>query len=147
MVVYLAFLFKLILFKEPWVNVWTYSLQQYRTDILMLSFQKANFTPFASLYYYLSGEEPFDSGFQNIVGNIVLFLPYGVLLGWPMEKKQFKKAFHIMLLTSLGFEMIQFILAYGILDVDDVLLNVFGGSIGFTLMASCVMGRNYRQVQ
>ncbi|MDT4967274.1 MAG: hypothetical protein QOJ64_2011 [Acidobacteriota bacterium] len=73
---------------------------------------------------------------QNIVGNILLFLPLGGLL--PLVSKNFrslKKVMLVALISSVGIEVAQ--LLFGLLgsvrssDIDDVLLNTMGAFLGF----------------
>lgn len=39
-----------------------------------------------------------------------------------------------IILTSLGIEATQFIFNIGVTDIDDVILNIIGGSIGLLLL-------------
>jgi len=68
---------------------------------------------------------------ENVVGNVFLFLPLGILL--PLISKRFKSFIRIFLfglLFSLSIEILQWISRqYGVyrsVDIDDVILNVIG---------------------
>ena len=68
---------------------------------------------------------------ENVVGNVFLFLPLGILL--PLISKRFNsflKIFLFGLLFSLSIEILQWISRqYGVyrsVDIDDVILNVIG---------------------
>ena len=75
---------------------------------------------------------------RNTVGNIILFLPLGVLL--PMLASRFR-SFVTLALTavccSVGIEVIQLSLrligSVRSVDIDDVLLNTFGACLGYAI--------------
>lgn len=97
------------------------------------AFERANFVPFYSVYYYLiSRQEPLAVGLINVFGNILLFIPFGLLL--PLALRRFRtlrSALLVMGLTSLFFEVTQMLLVIGVFDIDDVLFNVAGGLLGY----------------
>ena len=70
----------------------------------------------------------------NLVGNLVLFIPLGFLLPWIWRWWQaFWK--HILLMAGLimAVELLQWITGLGWCDVDDLLLNLVGTSLGYCL--------------
>ncbi|MGI8634724.1 MAG: VanZ family protein, partial [Segetibacter sp.] len=73
-IVYLCFLTKIIFYKNYIGSI------QYPNYYGVLSvhenFRRANFVPFKTIFELISKESGFFA-FQNIVGNIVLFLPFG----------------------------------------------------------------------
>jgi glycopeptide antibiotics resistance protein len=92
----------------------------------------ANFIPFKTIYYYVSLQEVAENGLQNVGGNIVVFLPYGLLLPLAFPAlREFRKLLLAVFLTSLCFETIQLVFNLGSFDVDDLLLNSVGGMIGY----------------
>ncbi|MBQ0139869.1 MAG: VanZ family protein [Kurthia sp.] len=87
------------------------------------------------LFWYLRGN---DIGFTNVVsqmfGNIILFLPIGILL--PLLTKFFLSATKVIITTliiSLLFECIQIVFGLGNFNVDDVIYNTVGGTIGYLI--------------
>ena len=68
----------------------------------------------------------------NLVGNVVAFVPYGMLL--PLLWRR-QRLFYRVLLLSFDFSMLievtQLITKVGCFDVDDLILNTFGGVIGY----------------
>lgn len=69
--------------------------------------------------------------------NIILTIPFGIFLGFYL-KKDMKKTIFITFLLSLFFELTQLSGLYGIykhpyrlFDIDDLMLNTFGGLVGF----------------
>ena len=68
----------------------------------------------------------------NVVGNVCVFVPFGVLL--PMLFKKCQKLIAVVLLSlelSLIVEIVQLMTRVGSFDVDDLLLNTIGGVIGY----------------
>lgn len=75
---------------------------------------------------------------QNILGNIVLFMPLGFLLRWVAGQRFTLSAVLLTgLLASMSIEIIQWIeRRYGIyrsVDIDDVILNTTGTLLGWWL--------------
>ena len=139
-IVYTLFLLKLVVFKGPFSAIKDH-LKNFDLTIIKMGYGAANFIPFHTLYYYLSLQENAETGFENIGGNILLFIPYGFLLAlaFPAGRK-IKKLLLLVLLTSFIFELIQLVTATGNFDVDDLLLNLFGGAIGVWLYGLLLRG-------
>lgn len=88
-----------------------------------------NFRLFREIFRYQFGSRLF---FRNIVGNVLMFIPYGFFASFYVELKKPLKAFILIFVASLSIEITQ--LAIGrVFDVDDILLNVIGGMLGFTI--------------
>ena len=67
----------------------------------------------------------------NVVGNVLIFIPFGFIL--PIIGKKKANIFKTMLITVVFvfvIECIQFALNVGSFDVDDILLNSIGSLIG-----------------
>ena len=72
------------------------------------------------------------STYKNILGNVLLFLPFGFFVAYFVKVDKPFVMILLSLLVSLSIETTQ--LAIGrVFDVDDVILNVLGGFLGFTL--------------
>ncbi len=70
----------------------------------------------------------------NFAGNVIAFIPFGYLLPKMVKKKT--RLFHTVLFSfefSLLVELTQLISRTGSFDVDDLILNTFGGLIGYIL--------------
>jgi len=68
----------------------------------------------------------------NLVGNILGFIPFGILV--PILFRQIsalKQVLVAALVVSLIFEIIQLFAVLGSFDVDDLLLNTIGAGIGY----------------
>lgn len=106
----------------------------------------ANFELFRTIKLYIRHwDNKGINSFGNLVGNIIAFIPLGYLM--PRLHKIFENLFVCMataLLFILGIEMFQLFSAFGIFDVDDILLNGLGTFIGylsFVLMKALVKRR------
>ena len=89
----------------------------------------SNYIPFKEIFRYEGGSSLFV---KNIIGNVLLFLPYGYFAS---EYIKSKKAWPICLLTTLVTITIEFVqLNIGrTFDIDDVILNTLGGLLGYLL--------------
>lgn len=68
---------------------------------------------------------------KNILGNIILFIPYGFLGILYPKLRQFKLLFLTFFIIINIIEFSQYYFKRGFADVDDVILNTLGASIGF----------------
>ena len=94
-----------------------------------VSFGGVNIIPFKEIFRYEPGTYLF---YKNILGNVLLFLPFGFFVGYFTKVNKISVVFLITFIISLSIETTQ--LAIGrVFDVDDVILNVFGGILGFIL--------------
>lgn len=85
-----------------------------------------NFIPFQEILRYDFGSRLFV---RNIVGNVVMFIPYGYFLTYYLNEKNPLIYYFFIVLASLSIELTQ--LSIGrVFDVDDIILNVLGGIIG-----------------
>lgn len=69
--------------------------------------------------------------FINIIGNVIMFVPFG-FLGWMFPKLQSYKTLMISFLSVLFVaEALQYFSRLGVFDVDDLILNSFGVTLGY----------------
>lgn len=68
--------------------------------------------------------------FSNVFGNIVLFIPMGIYMPLLRQDEKIPKNILLLFFMSLSVEVIQYIFAIGITDIDDIILNCLGGFIG-----------------
>lgn len=72
----------------------------------------------------------------NSFGNIICFLPFGFLAPIVFSKKQtFLRVLFAGIIFSIFIEAMQFLLATGISDIDDVFFNSCGAVVGYLLYA------------
>ena len=79
-----------------------------------------------------------------LVGNVLLFLPMGLLMPVLWRRERLRDALVAGLALSLGIEVVQLVLGR-FLDVQDLLLNVLGAGLGWGLWA--VVGRPKARVR
>lgn len=72
---------------------------------------------------------------MEIVWNIVLFIPIGVLINFLIPIKYFWISIISCLLFSVGIEFMQLILHRGFFEFDDMIHNTFGAILGICIFA------------
>jgi len=127
LVIYSAILIKIMVFKD---------VPMIRIGHIMINFGgtqtgPANLLPFRTILAYLRGEKGLMIGGINLIGNIILLIPMGLLLPLVFPKLNWKRT--IVLAAAIGFsiEGIQVLLQIGIFDIDDVILNGLGIVAGY----------------
>lgn len=94
-----------------------------------------NLIPFKTIYNFAFSGFKRNTIITNLLGNIVAFMPMGIgLYGIFGKMRKFKVFVIICLLASLIIEITQYSLSVGAFDIDDLILNVIGGCIGFYIM-------------
>ena len=88
-----------------------------------------NLMPFTEITRYDIGTHGF---FMNVIGNILIFVPFGYFVSVYIKAKKVSHIFFIAFLTSFTVEFVQYYIGRSF-DVDDILLNVVGAIIGFLL--------------
>ena len=88
--------------------------------------------PFQSISYFLHNHPFFSQKFLvNIVGNILVFIPYGWLGILDKRLNRLPLLFFLFISWISAIELAQLYTARGTADVDDVFLNTFGMLIGY----------------
>ena len=91
----------------------------------------ANFKPLMTIVPELVGRGNHLIALVNLLGNILPFIPIGLLPPIIVRSVSWQKAFLLGVFTGVSFEMMEVVLSVGIFDVDDVLLNAFGVLVGY----------------
>jgi glycopeptide antibiotics resistance protein len=132
MVLWLLLLAKFILFKKVPSYYWSYFSTRYEWGMVKKGWGSANWVPFATIRrFYNSNRLPTAYKVDNIGGNILGFIPLAYLLcHFYTTGSRSKKALVTTALISLGFEGVQLVTALGAFDIDDLILNTFGGLLG-----------------
>jgi glycopeptide antibiotics resistance protein len=112
--VYLVLLIWLVLFKLEF-NILSVFNHHYRS---------LNLLPFAG---------PSNGSISEMRDNIIIFIPFGLLLNVNFKKAGFLPKLAFVLICSLTFELIQFVFAIGATDITDVITNTVGGFLGLKL--------------
>ena len=94
-----------------------------------------NIYPFSTIqgYFNINGAFLSDFAITNILGNIVIFIPMGIYISLFRKKTSVWINTILVGLVSLSVEILQYIFAVGMADVDDLILNTIGGFIGVIL--------------
>lgn len=132
LIVYLAVLTWIIVFK-----------MQFPGDPGLPHMRNVNLIPFGQSVIV---NNRVDMG--EIIQNGLAFVPYGLLLGSLLEKKPFVQKLLPIVLTSLVYECVQYVLAIGASDITDLIMNSLGGlaGIGIALVLSLVLRRSWQKV-
>ena len=72
---------------------------------------------------------------RDVIGNLRIFLPFGVLLGLLAPNWSAIRILTACALTSLALESAQWLLAVGSFDSSDIIMNTAGGAAGLLLLA------------
>ena len=89
----------------------------------------SNFIPFKEIFRYSIGSEKF---IKNVMGNIMLFLPYGFLASYFLNNKKLSVISVLTIIASLTIETVQYYIGR-VFDIDDIILNLLGGITGFLI--------------
>ena len=114
------------------------------TDYLARLENNINLTPFytVKLYWHILQSSTNLALWQhaviNLVGNVVMFVPLGIFLpGIFIKKPNFFKVIFAVFVMIVLVEAIQFISLLGSCDVDDLILNLSGATVGYVIWRIC----------
>lgn len=82
--------------------------------------------------------------FTNLVGNVLIFIPYGFFVSMASESYRMFRTLFYSLGLSFCVEVFQFITRVGAFDVDDLFLNTVGGLLGWLIFLICNRRRRRR---
>lgn len=68
--------------------------------------------------------------YNEVIYNGLIFVPFGIFICMLRKKKAFVHLIVPVVLTSLFFEVIQYVFAIGVSDITDVIANTLGGIAG-----------------
>lgn len=104
-----------------------------------VSWSSSNFIPLKEMFRYSFGSFLF---FKNIVGNMIMFLPYGFFVSYFLRLEKPLPTILLSFVVSCTIETVQLIIGR-VFDVDDIILNVIGGTFGFYLYHFVDLIKNY----
>lgn len=107
-ITYILFLFELVTSRDVYIN-------------------GTNLVPFREMFRYPVGSENFN---RQVIGNILLFMPFGFFATYYTKIKKISSISFMSILVSLTIEVVQKYIGRSF-DVDDIILNVVGGILGF----------------
>ena len=98
-----------------------------------------NFMPFREILRYDVGTKAF---YKQVFGNILLFIPLGYFATSYCKIKGLGTITLVSLLSSLTIEVTQHYIGRTF-DIDDIILNVVGGIVGFLIYTALNAIRNH----
>ena len=123
---------KIVLYKDlTYLAFVIYLLSLFQLVTLQdaVSWSTNNFIPLKEITRYNIGSDLF---IKNVIGNILLFVPFGFFISYILKSKRWFEPFIITVICSCTIEFVQ--LSIGrVFDVDDILLNLIGGVIGYII--------------
>ncbi|NLL78852.1 MAG: VanZ family protein [Clostridiales bacterium] len=143
-VLYVLIIIRLIVFKYPYSELKEIA-DSWQKNVILEGLDTANFTPFKTIRMYIRYYDRLNS-FENLFGNILIFIPYGYLLPAAFRKyRNFLLFFSGTFLFVTGIEVFQLFSAFGAFDVDDFILNCFGSCIGYVLFWAAEKWRSHKK--
>jgi len=91
-----------------------------------------NLVPFREMFRYPIGSENF---YRQVVGNILLFMPFGFFATYYTRVNKIRTITFITFLVSITIETVQKFIGR-CFDIDDIILNVIGGILGFLVFVA-----------
>lgn len=92
-----------------------------------VSWSGNNFIPFKEIFRYNIGSRLF---FKNVLGNVLLFLPFGFFISYYLKNDRPGLTVLLTIIASCAIEIVQMVIGR-VFDVDDIILNVLGGILGY----------------
>ena len=126
-ILYIVFLLRITLFKQaPMYNLFAAIGASERTISII---------PFKSIFDMISTDVSLMRILENVLGNIIIFIPFGLLLPIILKKEN-KNIILNGVIFSAFIEIIQFILGLGSTDIDDLIFNTIGVITGYLLFTT-----------
>ena len=92
-----------------------------------------NIIPFKEILRYNIHSKLF---IKNTIGNILLFIPYSFFISFYFKLNKLYVILIICFLLSLTIELIQINIGR-VFDIDDIILNIISGIIGYFMYKMC----------
>ena len=92
-----------------------------------VSWSTSNYVPFHEMFRYQFGSRLF---FKNVIGNMLLFVPYGFFVAYFLKLERPRAAIILSLLVSITIEVTQLLIGR-VFDIDDIILNFVGAILGY----------------
>ena len=126
---------RIVLYKELSMlifGVYILTLFQVVTFQDDVSWSSNNFIPFREILRYNITSRLF---IKNVLGNMIMFLPFGLFTSYYLKVEKITLPLILILIASISIEIVQMIIGR-VFDVDDILLNIIGGILGFLVYNS-----------
>ena len=109
--------------------VYLFLLFQLLTKVELNNGSGYNLVPFTEILRYKFGTDQF---IFNVLGNILAFVVFGIIVSVYVKPKTALAPFVTSLVVSSTVEFVQLNIGRSF-DVDDIILNVLGGTIGYLI--------------
>jgi len=86
-----------------------------------------NFIPFKEIMRYNITSRLF---IKNVLGNMLMILPFGFFASFYLKSEKLTLPLLLTLIASISIEVVQLLIGR-VFDVDDIILNVLGGMLGY----------------
>ena len=86
-----------------------------------------NFIPFKEIMRYNITSRLF---IKNVLGNMLMILPFGFFASFYLKSEKLTLPLLLTLIASISIEVVQLLIGR-VFDVDDMILNVLGGMLGY----------------
>ena len=103
-----------------------------------INYGASNFVPFKEIFRYSFGSRKF---IRNVLGNIILFIPFGFLSSYLLKNRHLSVVTILTLIASGTIETVQYYIGR-VFDIDDIILNLIGGIVGFLIFIGLDAIRN-----
>ena len=103
-----------------------------------INYGESNFVPFKEIFRYSFGSHKF---IRNVLGNIILFIPFGFLSSYLLKNRPLSVVTILTLIASGTIETVQYYIGR-VFDIDDIILNLIGGIVGFLIFIGLDAIRN-----
>lgn len=104
-----------------------------------VSWSTSNFIPFREIFRYDFGSFKF---MKNVVGNMIMFFPYGFFISYFLKLEKKNTIIYLTIIVSLSIEVTQLLIGR-VFDVDDIILNICGGLLGYLMYRFLVSIKNH----
>lgn len=94
-----------------------------------VSWSTSNYIPFKEMLRYEFGSRLF---LRNVVGNMLMFVPFGFFVSHILKTDKMRYSLLLSIILSCTIEVIQLLIGR-VFDIDDIILNVIGGIVGFLI--------------
>ena len=94
-----------------------------------VSWSSNNFIPFKEIFRYDITSRLF---IKNVIGNMIMFLPFGLFMSYYLNINKLHLPMILTIIASTSIETVQMCIGR-VFDVDDIILNLLGGILGYLL--------------
>jgi glycopeptide antibiotics resistance protein len=123
----------IIFFIYSCVMIWQVFVGPYRS---YSGIRRYNIYPLKTITDYLANSERYNFNilFINLAGNIITFIPLGFFISILFKRFNNTRAIIMFsIVITIIIEAMQFILNVGVFDIDDIILNIVGCTLGYVL--------------